>query len=83
MNIHRIIAIIRKEFIHIIRDPRSLGMAIAMPVLLIFLFGSSLSLDVDNVPLVVWDQNDTNESREFIGRFTSSRYFGLSGYVNS
>ena len=38
---------------------------------------------MDNVPLVVWDQNDTNESREFIGRFTSSRYFGLSGYVNS
>ena len=83
MNIHRIVAIIRKEFIHIIRDSRSLAMAIAMPVLLIFLFGSSLSLDVDNVPLVVWDQNNTNESREFIGRFSSSRYFGLSGYVNS
>lgn len=83
MNIHRIVAIIRKEFIHIIRDSRSLGMAIAMPILLIFLFGSSLSLDVDNVPLVVWDQNGTNDSREFIGRFTSSRYFGLSGTVNS
>lgn len=83
MNIHRIVAIIRKEFIHIIRDSRSLGMAIAMPILLIFLFGSSLSLDVDNVPLVVWDQNGTNDSREFIGRFTSSHYFSLSGTVNS
>ena len=83
MNIHRIIAISRKEFIHIIRDPRSLGMAIAMPLLLIFLFGSSLSLDVDNVPLVIWDQNGTSDSREFIGRFTASRYFGLSGYVTS
>ncbi len=83
MNTHRVIAIIRKEFIHIIRDPRSLGMAIAMPILLIFLFGSSLSLDVDNVPLVVWDQNGTSDSREFIGRFTASRYFGLSGYVTS
>jgi len=80
---HRVIAIIRKEFIHIIRDPRSLGMAIAMPILLIFLFGSSLSLDVDNVPLVVWDQNPTNDSREFIGEFTASRYFGLSRYVTS
>ena len=39
MNIHRVMAIIRKEFIHIIRDSRSLAMAIAMPVLLIFLFG--------------------------------------------
>ena len=83
MNIHRIIAISRKEFIHILRDSRSLGMAIAMPLLLIFLFGSSLSLDVDNVPLVIWDQSGTSDSREFIGRFTASRYFGLAGYVTS
>lgn len=83
MNIQRIAAVVRKEFIHIIRDSRSLGMAIAMPVLLIFLFGSSLSLDVDQVPLVVWDKNGTSESREFIGRFIASRYFGLSGYVSS
>ncbi|NLH45999.1 MAG: ABC transporter permease [Acholeplasmataceae bacterium] len=83
MNFQRVFAIIRKEFVHIIRDPRSLAMAIAMPVLLIFLFGSSLSLDVDKVPLVIWDQNRTSDSREFIGRFTGSRYFLLSGYVNS
>ena len=83
MNIHRIFAIIRKEFIHLFRDSRSLAMAIAMPILLIFLFGSSLSLDVDNVPLVIWDQNGTSDSREFIGRFTASRYFSLTGYVTS
>jgi len=83
MNFQRVFAIIRKEFVHIIRDPRSLAMAIAMPVLLIFLFGSSLSLDVDKVPLVIWDQNRTSDSREFVGRFTGSRYFQLSGYVNS
>ena len=83
MNFQRVFAIIRKEFVHIIRDPRSLAMAIAMPVLLIFLFGSSLSLDVDKVPLVIWDQNRTSDSREFISRFTGSRYFLLSGYVNS
>ena len=83
MNFQRVFAIIRKEFVHIIRDPRSLAMAIAMPVLLIFLFGSSLSLDVDKVPLVIWDQNRTSDSREFVDRFTGSRYFQLSGYVNS
>lgn len=83
MNIQRAIAIMKKEFIHIIRDRRSLGMAIAMPILLIFLFGSSLSLDVDNVPLVIWDQNDTADSREFVNRFTASRYFGLAGYASS
>ena len=83
MNIYRVLAIIRKEFIHILRDYRSLGMAIAMPILLIFLFGSSLSLDVDRVPLVVWDQNRTDDSREFIGRFTGSRYFSLTSSVSS
>jgi len=83
MNLQRVFAIIRKEFVHIIRDPLSLAMAIAMPVLLIFLFGSSLSLDVDKVPLVIWDQNRTSDSRELVGRFTGSRYFLLSGYVDS
>ena len=83
MNIYRVIAVMKKEFIHILRDSRSLGMAIAMPILLIFLFGSSLSLDVDNVPLAIWDQNGTNDSRELIDRFTASRYFGLTRYVSS
>ena len=44
MNIHRAIAIMRKEFIHIGRDRRSLGMAIAMPILLIFLFAFDFQL---------------------------------------
>ena len=83
VNIQRVLAIIRKEFIHIFRDYRSLAMAIAMPVLLIFLFGSSLSLDVDQVPLVVWDQSNTADSRELISRFSSSRYFSLTGSVTS
>jgi len=81
MKKNRVIAIARKEFIHIIRDPRSLGMAIVIPMLLLVLFGYALTLDVDNVPMVIWDQSESHESREFVSRFTASRYFSLREYV--
>lgn len=81
MNRLRLWAVARKEFIHIIRDPRSLGMSIAIPLLLLLLFGYALTLDVDNVPMVVWDQDNSGESREYISHFTGSPYFSLKEYV--
>lgn len=77
----RVWAIARKEFIHIVRDPRSLGMAVAIPMLLLILFGYALTLDVDNVPLIAWDQSGTPASREFLAYFTGSRYFELRQYA--
>jgi len=81
MKAQRLRAIARKEFIHVFRDPRSLGMAIAMPMLLLILFGYALTLDVDRVPLAVWDQSETPASRELISRFAGSRYFSLRAEV--
>lgn len=81
MNARRLAAVARKEFIHILRDPRSLGMAIAIPMLLLVLFGSALTLDVDQVPLVVWDQSQSQSSRDFVSRFAGSRFFLLRQYV--
>jgi ABC-2 type transport system permease protein len=75
MNLHRMRAIAEKEMIHIMRDPRSLVMAIAIPMLLLVLFGYALTLDVDNVPLAVLDRDGTQASRQFIDAFTQSRYF--------
>jgi len=73
----RLWAVARKEFIHIFRDPRSLAMAAAIPLLQLLLFGYALTLDVDNVPLVVWDQSESQASRELVSRFDGSRYFSL------
>jgi ABC-2 type transport system permease protein len=84
MNIRRLNAVARKEFLHVLRDRRSLMMGIGIPMLLLFLFGYALTLDVDRVPLAVWDQSGTALSRDFISRFSGSRYFQLrlnaSGY---
>ena len=80
MNHRRAWAIARKEFLHVLRDRRSLAMAIAMPMLLLLLYGYALTLDVDNVPMIVWDQSQTSASRDFISRFGGSRYFSIKGY---
>ena len=81
MNPRRLWAIARKEAIHIRRDPRSLMLAIGIPMLMIILFGFALTLDVDRVPLVAWDQAGTPLSRDFLARFTASRYFDFRGRV--
>lgn len=83
MRFSRIKAVTVKEFIHIMRDPRSLGMAIFIPMLLLLLFGYALSLDVDRVPLVIWDQDQSPLSRDFISRFDGSPYFKIYSYVSN
>ncbi|MFA6148636.1 MAG: ABC transporter permease [bacterium] len=78
MNARRFMAIARKEFLHIRRDLRSLGLGIAIPVVLLLLFGYVLTLDVDRVSLAVWDRSRTPESRELVSRFEGSRYFQVA-----
>jgi len=82
MELIRVKAIAKKEFIQIFRDPRSLGMAVAIPMLLLLLFGYALTLDVDNVPLVIWDQDKTQVSSEYILNFKNSPYFNIVGYFD-
>lgn len=82
MRLQRIKALSNKEFIQIIRDPRSLSMAILIPVLLLVLFGYALTLDVDNVRLAVWDRDKTQVSFDFVRRFGSSKYFKIVGYYD-
>ena len=77
MNLRRLKAVAHKEFLHVLRDPRSLALGIVTPMIMLFLFGYALTLDVDRVPLVVWDQSNTVQSRELVSRFEGSRYFSL------
>lgn len=83
MNRRRARAVARKELLHIVRDPISLIMAMAVPLVLLLLFGWALSLDVDRVPTWVYDADRTPESRELIARFEASRFFQVGGYAGS
>lgn len=75
--IKRIIPIFWKEFIHIVRDPRTLVMLLFFPVFLLILFGYAVSFDVKHIPMAVFDQDKSAESREFIMKFTHGGYFDL------
>ena len=71
----KIAIIARKEFKHILRDVRSLVIAILMPIMMTLLYGYAINLDIKNIKLGVLDFDRTSESRELINRFYHSGYF--------
>jgi ABC-2 type transport system permease protein len=77
MSYRRMRAVCIKELHHITRDSRSLGMALAMPVMMLLLFGFALNLDVDRIPTAIWDQDRTPQSRELARQFAGSRFFDV------
>jgi len=64
-----------KEVYHILRDPRSLTIAILMPVAMTFLYGYAISLDINNITLAVIDYDHSAASRELVDDFYRSSYF--------
>jgi ABC-2 type transport system permease protein len=80
MNLRSIRAVARKEYYHLIRDFRSLYLAMMIPLLLILLFGYALSLDVEHIPMVVVDHDRTPQSRDFIRKLDATIYFDVVAY---
>jgi ABC-2 type transport system permease protein len=74
----RIFSIVRKEFIQISRDPRTLAITFIMPIMLLFLLGYAATNDVRNVPLVVLDQSKSQQSRALLNAFRATDYFSLA-----
>ncbi len=75
MKAIRVWAIARKETLQILRDKRSLILAFLLPLVLIFLFGYAITLDIRSIPTVVLDYSNSTQSRELIRKFTNSGYF--------
>ena len=79
----RLLSIIRKEFIHIVRDPRTLAITFVMPLVMLLLLGFAATTDVRNVPLAVWDQDRSPESRALVDAYRAADYFRVAFDVGS
>jgi ABC-2 type transport system permease protein len=79
----RLLSIIRKEFIQIFRDPRTLVLIIVMPMLQLFLLGYAATTDVKNISLAVWDQSHSPQARALLDGFRSANYFSIDYFVGS
>jgi len=83
MSFRRLRAIARKEVLHVVRDPRSLASAIAIPLLMLVIFGYALSLDVDRIPTIVYNLDRSPQGLELVRDFRGSRYFQIIEEVSS
>jgi ABC-2 type transport system permease protein len=79
----RLLSIIRKEFVQIFRDARTVMIVLIIPVLQLFLMGYAATNDVKNVPLAVLDRSRSPQSRALIDAFQASNYFRVAYVVDS
>jgi len=75
MRLRRISALAKKEIIQIIRDPRSLALAFILPMILLFLFGHAITLDLKHIPFGALDHDNSRISRSILTDFVASGYF--------
>lgn len=71
----RFLAIFKKEFRQIRRDPLSLGLLIFVPAMLLVLYGYALSFDVKHIPVAVLDEDRTPASRALLDSLFQNPYF--------
>jgi ABC-2 type transport system permease protein len=79
----RALVIAWKELIQLRRDRLTLGMVAAMPVMQILLFGYAINTDVRHIPLAVYDQDASADSRDLVRSLVATGFYDLMGYVQS
>jgi ABC-2 type transport system permease protein len=79
----RLFSLIRKEFIQIVRDPRTLALTFLMPIMQLLLLGYAATNDVRNVSLAVYDQDKSASSRALLDAYRAAAYFTLDYDVGS
>jgi ABC-2 type transport system permease protein len=76
-------AIMRREFIDVVRDRRSLILTFLYPISMLIMYGYGIRYDVDNVPLTILDYDETPESRDLAQQMIRSGYFQLVRWAHS
>ena len=77
MSLRRILAMMRKEVIQIWRDPRSLLIIFAMPIVQLVIYGYGVNLDIKHIPLCVYDRDATQTSQDLLKHFQATDYFTI------
>ena len=76
-SLPRLIALLRKETIQVIRDPITLRMIIAIPIMQLFLFGYAINSDPKHLPAGLLSINDSKYARTIAASLTNSGYYNL------
>ncbi|WP_426321492.1 ABC transporter permease [Pseudoduganella sp. R-43] len=71
----RLAALVRKEFRQLLRDASNLAIGIALPIVLILIFGYGLSLDVKNAPVAIVMEDSSPTAQEAVAGFSLSPSF--------
>jgi ABC-2 type transport system permease protein len=73
MSIRRLLAVVRKELLHIVRDPRNVFLVTLSPAFLLFLLSYVFSFDVGNIRLAVLDLDRSSLSRQYLASLTNGQ----------
>lgn len=80
-SLRRLGALIQREMIQLLRDRTTLGIALAIPFVELFLFAYAVDLTVDHIPTAVADLSLDDQSRALINALETSGYFDMDVYV--
>jgi ABC-2 type transport system permease protein len=77
------LAVMRKEFRHVLRDPWLLTWATVGTVLMMVLMAYAISADIEHIPVVVYDADRSPQSRAFVQRFVNEEFFHVIHWTAS
>ena len=79
--LRRTLSLIRKELLHIVRDPRTLAIMIVIPLVMLIVLGYAATTDIEHLRTAVYDADKTPQSRDLIEAYRNSNYFDIVAYV--